>query len=171
MAQASALRWLFPAMVVGLTLWWWLQSRSPEPEPAVIPVLEQVAPASAPATVMRSPAGESARRVIPGGFDLPPADSATPAEIESLREAEVERSAASPLPPRSFTGPDGKPREFAYGGAEERAREQAQADRRSLLMARLRADPRAFGREHRLSAKEVQWILDGSTDFPDRLLD
>ena len=38
-------------------------------------------------------------------------------------------------------------------------------------MRELEADPARFAREHRLSLKQVQWIADGETDFPDELLE
>ena len=72
-----------------------------------------------------SPVGESRQRVVPGGFDLPELASATPAELETMRDAEVERSAAAPVPPTSYIGADGKKHAFAYDRtAEAQAQEQ-----------------------------------------------
>ena len=39
------------------------------------------------------------------------------------------------------------------------------------LARELEADPARFARDHHLSLKQVQWIVDGETDFPDSLLE
>jgi hypothetical protein len=171
LAQASVFRFVFPLVAAGLLGWWWLQSRAPEPAPseAVVPSAIVATPAAAPA---RAKPGADSERVIPGGFGAPSLETATPVEVESMRRAEAARSVAAPAPPRSYIGADGKKHAFAYEqSAQDNARELALADRRALLMAQLRADPGGFARKHGLSAKEAKWILDGETDFPERLLD
>jgi hypothetical protein len=95
--------------------------------------------------------------------------SATPAEIHAIHDAEVRNSAAAP-PPASFKGMDGKPKAFKYNDARAEAEDAVLDVRRQQLMLELRRDPKAFARKYGLSAKEVQWILDGDTDFPLRLL-
>lgn len=169
--QANAFRWIFPALAAGLLGWWWLQSRTLEPAPseaAAAPsaIAESVAPA------VRATPGADRERILPGGFNLPALESATPSEVRSLRQAEAARSAAALAPPRSYTGVDGKQHALDYErSGEVRNHELALAARRDLLMTQLKADPQGFARTHGLSAKEVQWILEGETDFPERLLD
>ena len=95
----------------------------------------------------------------------------SPADREALLAREARASAAA-QPPRTYRGIDGKPRAFAYkdpvAAASEEGMRQA---RREALMRELAADPAAFARKYRLSLKQVQWIVDGETDFPDELLE
>lgn len=105
-----------------------------------------------------------------GNYVPPDIASATPAEVQAMRNAEVERSAAS-APVASFKDIDGKTRRFNYASDQERIAAARQQERRELLMRELQADPAGFAREHQLSLKEVQWIVDGDADFPDRLLE
>jgi hypothetical protein len=153
---------LLPLLVVfalGLGLGWWLGRSDPaDAAPA------QVAPAG-PAV----PAASSGARLAPvADAGLPPL---TPQEREAFQAQEVERSAAAEAP-RAYRGIDGKPKAFKYPDpvAAESAERTRQA-RREQLMRELEADPARFAREHRLSLKQVQWIADGETDFPDELLE
>jgi hypothetical protein len=105
------------------------------------------------------------------GYTAPPIETATPAEIDALVSAEVARSAKS-VTPKTYVGIDGKPHQIQYNGAGQSATEELRReDRRKVLMDELKANPAAFARSHDLSMKEVGWILDGSSDFPERLLD
>lgn len=107
---------------------------------------------------------------IPG--ELPPSiESATPAEIAALRQAEVARSAGS-APIASWKGPDGRQHAFAYRTLPaDEAQQHAIDARREDLMRELRADPAGFARRNGLSPREAERILDGTIELPDRLLD
>lgn len=169
MPKRSNVRWLFPVIASGLLAWWWFADRESEaPEP-----VQDIALAS-PVVEPRSDriVADGSSTVIPGGYVAPKLEDATPLEVEQLREAEVTRSAQSPEPPKSFVGADGKRHPFQYNGsAQSSAIEDARDARRKLLMQQLRADPVGFARTNKLAKKEVQWILDGTEDFPERLLD
>ena len=107
---------------------------------------------------------------IPGDIP-PPIESATPAEISALRQAEVLRSAGS-APVASWKGPDGRQHAFAYrASAADEARQHGIDARRDDLMRELRADPTGFARRNGLSPQEAERILDGSIEIPDRLLE
>ena len=167
--KRSWVKWGFPLVAGGLLAWWWIAESAPEaPEPAPSSMLAR--PAVQPSTHPVATAGSAA--IIPGGFVAPMLEDATPLELEQMREAEVARSAQSAEPPKSFVGADGRQHPFQYNGsAQSGATEQAREVRRKLLMQQLRADPVGFAKANSLVAKEVQWILDGSEDFPERLLD
>jgi hypothetical protein len=107
---------------------------------------------------------------IPG--DIPPSIStATPAEIEAMRQSEARASVAS-APVATFKGPDGRQQAFRYETAPAEATRQSLRDaRRQDLMRELRADPAAFARRNGLTPHEAERILDGSIELPDRLLD
>lgn len=144
------------------------ETGSPVPPPAdsasVTPPVT-LGPGGATTGPLTRPAGQ-----IPG-YSAPPIETATPAEVAALLQAEVERSARSE-PPKTFVGIDGKPKTFQYNKTQESAaREEARDIRRKLLMQQLSADPQRFARDNQLTLKEVQWIVDGTSDFPDRLLD
>lgn len=172
MPQRNAFRFLVPAVAAALLAWWWTgrdqadSKATPETASAkaISPAVSQV-PLVSPAS----------KAIIPGGFVAPRLEVATPTEIGAMRAAEVERSAGSPEPPGSFTGVDGKRHAFQYNQTSRLSPaaviEEARDVRRKLLMQQLRASPQGFARDHQLAAKQVQWILDGSEDFPDRLLD
>ncbi|OGT59133.1 MAG: hypothetical protein A3E01_20065 [Gammaproteobacteria bacterium RIFCSPHIGHO2_12_FULL_63_22] len=157
---------VLPALALLLAAWWFLQDRPLAPDgeagpDASVPV---ATPTVAPAPVAR-PVGQ-----VPG-YTAPPIESLTPAEVAQLHRAEVERSAKSE-PPKTFVGIDGKTHAFEYNSsAKSSAKEEAREVRRALLMRQLMADPQRFARENKLTLKEVQWIVDGDSDFPDRLLD
>ena len=165
-------RFLFPAIAIGLLAWWWTGSDRVDagsaPETAA-------GNAAAPATPPATPAVRVSQAVIPGGYVAPRLEDATPLEIEAMRSAEVERSAGSPEPPASFFGADGKRHPFQYNQSSKLSKTTAEEEdrevRRKLLMQQLRADPQKFARDNNLATKEAQWILDGTEDFPDRLLD
>jgi hypothetical protein len=103
------------------------------------------------------------------GFVPPDLATATQAEVQAIHEAEVRNSAAAP-PPASFKDTNGKPKAFKYNDAGAEAEDAVLDVRRQQLMQELRRDPKAFARKYELAAKEVQWIQDGETDFPVRLL-
>jgi hypothetical protein len=133
------------------------------------------APAAEPPAVISSPTLDSLPRPPPpaavgnGNYLPPDIATATPAEVQAMRDAEVERSAAS-VPKATYKGIDGKTHSFHYDAAQDRIAAARQQERREMLMRELQADPARFAREHQLSLKEVQWIVDGDADFPDRLL-
>jgi hypothetical protein len=161
--------WLLPAAAVALVLAWWLWPTrghdALQDAPAPAPVEASVSPAAR----VSAPGAEDV--VLPGGYVGPDPASLMPTERQALVAAEVAASAAAEAPAQ-YTGIDGKPRAFAYPDDASAARaEAARADRRASLRRELAADPAAFARRHRLTAKEVQWIVDGETDFPDRLLE
>lgn len=157
---------LFPALALLLVAWWLFGRETTTPLPAVrqdVPAGVGQGPSNV--SLVTHPVGQ-----VPG-YTAPPIESMTPGEVAALREAEVERSAKSE-PPRTFVGIDGKQHVLQYNGsAKSRAIDDAREVRRTLLMKQLMADPQRFARDNRLTLKEVQWILDGDSDFPDRMLD
>jgi hypothetical protein len=163
------LSWLLPAAALALVFAWWLR---PTREYAGSQVASVPSPAeSGVSPPARRPAPSAEDVVLPGGYVGPDPASLTPAEREALVVAEVAASATAAAPAR-YTGIDGKPKAFAYpDDASAASAESARADRRASLRRELAADPAAFARRHQLTAKEVQWIVDGETDFPDRLLE
>lgn len=161
--------WILPAAAAALLLAWWLWSPDRRPAPPGDPTTAPAAAVAPRATPSRPPA--PADVTLPGGYVGPDPASLTPAERQALVAAEVAASAAAP-PPAQYTGMNGKPKAFAYPDDASAARaEAARGERRASLRRELTADPAAFAHRHQLSAKEVQWILDGETDFPDRLLE
>lgn len=152
--------------VVALVAAWLANRSAPHavaPRPALAPA--PAAGSNAP------PAVVAPRPTYPGGFVAHEAASLTPVERQALRQHEAAASAAAPAV-AGFTGIDGKPRAFRYPDAHEaEAAERARQARRDQLMVELGADPAAFARNHRLSLDEVRAIVDGDTDFPDRLLE
>lgn len=166
--KRNHVQWIFPVIASCLLALWFVDR--PRQAPAQVHVSAPAAPARELRTERSEPAGSGT--IIPGGYVAPKLEDATPSEIEQLREAEVTRSAESPEPPKSFVGADGNRHPFQYNGsAPSSAVEAARDVGRKLLMQQLRADPVGFALTHKLAAKEVQWILDGSEDFPERLLD
>lgn len=163
-------RWWVPVLVLALLAGWWWRNESSVDE-GVAGVAAAAYPEAAAPTGPAPRATATPARVLPGGYVAPNLASLSPAEREALRDAEVERSAAA-APPRTFKDIDGRQRPFRYPDpvAAESAERLRQA-RRDQLMLELEADPARFARNHRLSLKQVQWIVDGETDFPDRLLD
>ena len=168
MLKRNHVQWIFPVIASCLLALWFVDR--PRQAPAQVHVSAPAVPALNLRAGRNEPAGSSA--IFPGGHVAPKLDDATPLEIEQLREAEVARSAKSPEPPKSYLGADGNRHAFQYNGsAQSSAVEDARDVGRKLLMQQLRADPVGFARTHKLAAKEVQWILDGAEDFPERLLD
>jgi hypothetical protein len=163
--------WILPVAALALVLAWWLWPANERATPARNPATASTStPASASRTA-RAPTPGSGDVELPGGYVGPDPASLTPAEREALVAAEVAVSAAAE-PPARYIGIDGKPKAFSYADDAAAARtEAARADRRASLRRELDADPAAFARRHQLSAKEVQWIVDGETDFPDRLIE
>jgi hypothetical protein len=157
---------VLPVLALLLVAWWFVQGRASAPDGSSI----GGAPVSAQASLSRpAPAAKPVGQVP--GYSAPPIESFTAAEVAELHRAEVERSAKSD-PPKTFVGIDGKTHAFEYNtSAQSSAKEDARAVRRALLMRQLMADPQRFARENKLTLKEVQWIVDGDSDFPDRLLD
>ena len=157
---ASRLGSLLLVFALGVGAGWWAARR--QPPGADAPAPDAAVPAHDDPSVARAPAA------LGTAADLP---VLTPAERQALGAAEVERSAAAE-PPRTFKGIDGKPKAFRYPDpvASESAERTRQA-RRDRLMRELEADPARFARDHHLSLKQVQWIVDGETDFPDSLLE
>jgi hypothetical protein len=153
--------WL-PLLLVfaaGVGVGWWL---APRAEPATEAVTNAAASA-AEASVAPAPAS------------IPAPDTSlpilTPQERQAYEAQEVERSAAAE-PPRAYRGIDGKPRAFRYPDpVSAESAERTRQARREQLMRELEADPARFARDHKLSLKQVQWIADGETDFPDELLE
>lgn len=143
---------------------WWLGRAGPKPAAPATPVVE------ARPVVVATPSMPVPSAVGAGNYVPPDIANATPAEVQAMRQAEVERSAAS-APVASFRGIDGKTHSFRYDAAQDRIAAARQQERRELLMRELQADPARFARDHQLSLKEVQWIVDGDADFPDRLLE
>jgi hypothetical protein len=163
-------RWWIPVLVLALLAGWWWRKDTAVGEGAAgsgVAAGPEAADRAGPAPR----AAATPERVLPGGYVGPDLASLSPAERAALRDAEVERSAAAP-PPRTFKDIDGRQRAFRYPDpvAAESAERRRQS-RREQLMLELEADPARFARTHRLSLKQVQWIVDGETDFPDRLLD
>lgn len=155
-----------PGLALLLVAWWFIQGRGSAPDGATSPSTAlPVAASPIPHAPVARPVGQ-----VPG-YTAPPLESLTPAQVAELRRAEVERSAKSE-PPKTFVGIDGKTHALEYNGsAKFDARQEARETRRALLMRQLMADPQRFARDNQLSLKEVQWIVDGTSDFPDRLLD
>ena len=151
---------LLLVFAAGLGLGWWLGRDNAST--GAVPARTAAAPNGAAAPSL--PQAEAAV----GDRGLP---ALTPAERQALQAQEVERSSAAE-PPRTYKGIDGKPRAFRYPDpvAAESAERTRQA-RREQLMRQLEADPARFAREHNLSLKQVQWIVDGESDFPDELLE
>lgn len=169
--KRNHVQWIFPVIATGLLAWWWFADR---PSQVPSPVQAEAEAAAATTDALRTDRIEPARAqaTIPGGFVAPRLEDVTPLEVEQLRDAEVTRSAQSPEPPKTFVGADGKRQPFLYNGSSQSsAVEDGREDRRKLLMQQLRADPVGFARTHELAEKEVRWILDGTEDFPERLLD
>jgi hypothetical protein len=141
---------------------WWLAARNGR----------ATAPAGT-ALPARVAGGEGADvpAVLPGNAEAPPAVVLSPAEREALLAAEAERSVKA-APPATYKGIDGRQHAFRYPDpvAAESAERTRQA-RREQLLRELEADPAGFARAHGLSLKQVQWIVDGETDFPDALLE
>ena len=166
MMKVKLSRVVLPALALVLVAWWFVQGRASAPEAAA----RQEAGVSAQASTSRpAPAAKPVGQVP--GYSAPPIESFTPAEVAELHRAEVERSATSE-PPKTFVGIDGQTHAFEYNAsAKSSAKEDAREVRRALLIRQLMADPQRFARENKLTLKEVQWIVDGDSDFPDRLLD
>lgn len=100
-----------------------------------------------------------------------PIESATPAEIAALRQAEVVNSGAR-RPVAGYKGPDGRQHAFRYESTPaEAARQRAQEDREAALMRELESDPAAFARKYSLRAREIELILDGSMPLPPALVE
>lgn len=135
---------------------WYGRNSAPPTAASPDPALARTPVASVPAT----PAS--------GAPEPPPL---TVAERQALQVQEAAHSTAAP-PAASYRGIDGKPRAFRYPDplAAESAERNRQA-RREQLMRELAADPARFAREHGLSLKQVQWIVDGEADFPDEMLE
>ena len=101
----------------------------------------------------------------------PPIETATPAEVAAIQQAEVAHSQARP-PVATYKGADGKQHAFRYEQTPaEEARDRAREDRQAALMRELEADPAAFAKKYGLRAREIELILDGSMPFPQALLD
>lgn len=167
--KLTASKIVLPAAALLLVAWWIVREpASPEAEDASRESLALPEPADPDAMTKSAtlqPAGQ-----IPG-YSAPPIQTATPAEVAALVQAEIDRSARSE-PPKTFIGIDGKPKTFQYNTTpEQAAREDARDARRRLLMQQLKADPQRFAHDNQLTLKEVQWIVDGTGDFPDRMLD
>ena len=155
--------WLYPLLGLALlaaAAWQW---RTQAEHTAAGSDMAQF-PASPPASAVPGAGAQAAPRTV-----APVTLSSADREALLAREA---RASAAAQPPRTYRGIDGKPHAFAYkdpvAAASEEGMRQA---RREALMRELAADPAAFARKHRLSLKQVQWIVDGETDFPDELLE
>jgi hypothetical protein len=150
------------AAICGLAVWSW-PSASPRRTPG--PAITDPAPVRMPS------AAAVGRPTYPGG--VPPVDvaSLTPGERKALADREARISAAA-APVAVGKGIDGKPRAFQYPGTQQAVvAERNRQARRERLMVELEADPAHFARAHQLSLDDVRWIVEGETDFPDRLLE
>ena len=167
MSQRSFVSAVLLVSAFVLALWWYFWGS----EPSV--------PAAPDVTSLQSDATPEAR-ALPAhpatvayadqtGYVPPDLATATPAEIQAIHDAEVRNSAAAEAP-KTYKGIDGKPKAFSYNDARAEAEEVVRDARRQQLMQELKRDPSAFARKYGMASKEAQWILDGTTDFPDRLL-
>ena len=169
MAKSSVLRLLLPASALLLVGVWFRFASQPPSAPA------QLVP-DAPVSTAESFAPMAVPSEAPGrvgqvpGYSPPPIESASPAEIVALKQAEADHSAAA-VAPATYVGIDGKRHAMQYNSPDAGAEQAAREERRQLLMAQLMADPQKFAKAHGLALKEVGWILDGKTDFPDRLFE
>ncbi len=159
---------LAAAMLVGV--WFWLQRSPPSASATEAPAtLDSPALDSASATPV--PARPSNQFTFPGAPRPPPIESASPAEIAALRQAEVAHSKSRP-PVATYKGIDGRQHAFKYElGREEEARQAAREDRQAALMRELEANPAAFSKKYGLQAHAIERILDGSMQFPPELLE
>jgi hypothetical protein len=158
------------ALVAGAALFvgYWLGQRQATSvaQPQALPAVSSVASPPAPGSdALPKPMARSFPNMAP------PIETATPAEVAALRQAEVVHSQASP-PVATYTGPDGRQHAFRYQQTPaEEAAQRARADRQAALMSELQADPAAFAKKYGLRAREIERILDGSLPFPPELLD
>lgn len=158
------------ALVAGaaLLVGYWLGQRqvAPEAPPQSLPALAgEAGPATPDARVKPEPV----TRTFPNM--APPIETATPAEVAALRQAEAAHSQASP-PVATYKGPDGRQHAFHYQQTPaEEAVQRAREDREAALMRELQADPGAFAKKYGLRAREIERILDGTMPFPPALLE
>lgn len=162
-------QWWIPVLVLALLAAWWWRDRSGAGA-GIAPASRDAEPAQVDSYARPSPP-PAPTPALPGGYVGPDPSSLSPAERDALRNAEVERSAAAAAP-ATYKDIDGRRKAFRYPEpvVAESAERTRQA-RREQLMRELEADPARFARTHGLSLKQVQWIVDGETDFPDRLLE
>lgn len=167
MSQRSALSAVLLASAALSLLWWYLLGSRPSgPGPSDVPRIEGSPPGNvATGAPPRAPVAYTDQT----GYRPPDLSTATPAEMQAIHDAEARNSAAA-QPPRTYKGMDGKPKAFDYNDDKAAAEEALREVRRGQLMQELSRDPKAFAIKYKLSLKEVQWIVDGDTDFPDRLL-
>lgn len=158
---------LAAAAFVGL--WIWRQQPTQPPDPGSEKAIS--ASDSAAKHVAAPGAPRYAEVRLPGLPPPAPIESATPAEIAALRQAEALRSQARPAV-ATYKGIDGRQHAFRYEQTErEAADERVREEREAALMRELEADPAAFARRYGLRAREIELILDGSARFPPALLD
>ena len=160
-------RWLLGLLALALVAYGWWRLRPPPAAatPSAVPAPAELPAARVPPATKGNPLANT-----PGGYVGPDPASLSPAERAAMQNAEVERSATA-TPPTSYRGIDGKPKVFQY--PDPAATASAERNRQAIreqLMRELAADPARFAREHHLSLKQVQWIVDGEADFPDELL-
>lgn len=157
------------ALVAGaaLLVGYWLGQRQAAPSaPAPAP--------PAPFTQLGAPASVQTQaaplaRTFP--HTVPPIESATPAEIAALRQAEVVNSQARPAV-ATYKGSDGRQHAFRYEPTPaEAAAQRAREERERELMQELQADPAAFAKKYGLRAREIERILDGTMPFPPAMLE
>ena len=156
------------ALVAGaaLLVGYWFGQRQVAPPP---PVPATAAMVASPRPSVVGVAPQPVARTFPNM--APPIESATPAEIAALRQAELVNSRAS-KPVASYTGVDGRQHAFRYEQTPaEEAAQRAREDREAALMRELQADPAAFARKYNLRAREIERILDGTMPFPPALLE
>ncbi len=161
---------LVPLAAVALVAaWWWTRAPTVASGSAPVPSAPPAMPgpdASQPDAPGRGPRGME-KLEIPGTPSGPP----SPAELEALRRAEVANSQAHP-PVATYRGADGRQHVFRYEATPAEQASQLRRERREReLMAELEADPGAFARKHKLQAREIERILDGSLPLPPALLE
>ena len=158
------------ALVAGaaLLIGYWLGQRqsTPVPQPQAVPVIPAAASTPVPG------AGGKAEPVAPTFPNMaPPVETATPAEVAALRQAEAAHSQARP-PVATYKGADGRQHAFRYQQSPaEEAAQRGREEREAALMRELHADPAAFAKKYGLRAREIERILDGTMPFPPALLD
>ena len=99
--------------------------------------------------------------IEPPGSAVPPAQAALAERVRS--------AAPQAQPPRTYVGPDGKPREIVYNQGlvlSSGAREQLKQE----LLAQMRKHPDAVSQIYGVSRADIAAVLDGTKPFPESLL-
>ncbi len=93
-----------------------------------------------------------------------------PVSQQVIAQEQRSSTAANSEPPRTTIGPDGKPREIVYNQGMRLTHTQLMQFK-AVILEDMKRHPEAFAQAYGMELEEIQEILSGKREFPQRILD